>query len=127
MKNPDHPMLVPAQEQVEALKNRLKDTWAQMVGQGNTSASQLKTYGELQNEQTFADSSLLAARQSYQQAFTSALALQRYLSIIAKPVPEMRSSVPDRPMFMLVALAIGGALAVGMHLSQAVYRSFRHA
>jgi capsular polysaccharide transport system permease protein len=127
MKNPDHPMLVPAQEQVEALKNRLKDTWAQMVGQGNTSASQLKTYGELQNEQTFADSSLLAARQSYQQAFTSALALQRYLSIIAKPVPEMRSSVPDRPMFMLVALAIGGALAVGLHLSQAVYRSFRHA
>jgi capsular polysaccharide transport system permease protein len=127
MQNPEHPMLVPAQQQVVALKNRLKDTWSQMIGRGNTSASQLKTYSELTNEQTFADSNVLAARQSYQQAFTNAQALQRYLSIIASPVPEMRSSVPNRPLFMFVALAIGGALALALNLAKALYRSFRHA
>lgn len=127
MKNPDHPMLVPAQEQVEALKDRLNETWAQMIGKGNTSASQMKTYGELTNEQTFSDSNLLAARQSYQMAFTNALALQRYLAIIAQPVPEARSSIPNRPMFMAVALALGIALTLGLHLAQAMYRSFRHA
>jgi capsular polysaccharide transport system permease protein len=127
MRNPEHPMLVPAQQQVAALKNRLNDTWSQMIGKGNTSAAQMKTYGELTNEQTFADGNLLAARQNYQQAFTNALALQRYLAIIAKPVPEIRSSVPNRPLFMLVALAIGCALALAMQLGQALYRSFRHA
>ena len=127
MKNPDHPMLVPAQEQVEELKIQLNDTWTRMAGHGNTSASQMNTYGQLTNEQTFADSNLLAARQSYQQAFTNALALQRYLSIVARPVPETRSSIPNRPLFLLVALAIGCGLALGLHLAQALYRSFRHA
>jgi len=127
MRNPDHPMLVPAEEQVAALKGRLNDTWSQMIGKGNTSASQMKTYGELTNEQTFADSSLLAARQNYQQAFTNALALQRYLAIVARPVPEAQSSVPNRPLFLLVALSIGCALAMGLHFVQAMYRSLRHA
>jgi hypothetical protein len=30
-------------------------------------------------------------------------------------------------MFMAVALALGIALTLGLHLAQAMYRSFRHA
>jgi capsular polysaccharide transport system permease protein len=126
--NPDHPMLQPAQEQVDALTDRLNQLRARMTGQSgtNTSAALLRTYTQLTNEQTFADSNLLAARQNYQQAYTNALALQRYLSIIARPVSETRPSIPNPFVFLLVAFASGCALAGGVNLTLSLYRSLRH-
>ena len=129
LKNPNHPMLEPAQWQVDGLQQRVNDLRARISGQGqgNTSAGELNTYVELTNAQTFADSNLLAARQNYQQAFTNALALQRYLAIVARPVSEVRASQPSPVLFLLVALAVGGALVGISTLTLAAYRSFRHA
>jgi capsular polysaccharide transport system permease protein len=127
MKNPNHPMLQPAERQVQALKSRLSDLRSRMSGQGNTSASEIKTYVELTNAQTFADGNLLLARQNYQQSFTNAMALQRYLSIIARPVSEVRPSLPSPFMFLLISFALGCTLAGSLALVQALYRSFRHA
>ena len=65
-----------------------------LSGDGNTEARQLKSYEALRNTQAFADSNLTLAQQSYQQAVTDALRLQRYLSIIAQPVSTDRPSSP---------------------------------
>ena len=129
MHNPDHPMLQPAQWQVDALTQRLGDLRARMSGQTgtNTSAALLRTYGQLTNEQTFADSNLLAARQNYQQAYTNAMALQRYLSIIATPVSATRPTGPNPLVFMVMAFAVGCGLAGAVNLVLSLYRSLRHA
>jgi capsular polysaccharide transport system permease protein len=127
MNNPDHPMLKPAEMQVQELQSRVNDLRAQMSGQGNTTATELKTYVQLTNEQTYADSNLLAARQNYQQALNNALALQRYLAVVARPVSEVVPSQPNPPLFLFLAFAVGCALAGAWTLAQGVYRSFRHA
>jgi capsular polysaccharide transport system permease protein len=126
--NPDHPMLQPAQAQVDALTDRLNQLKARMTGEDgtNTSAALLKTYTQLTNEQSFSDSNLLAARQNYQQAYTNAMALQRYLSIIATPVSETHPSIPNPFVFLLIAFAIGCGLAGGMNLIISLYRTLRH-
>jgi capsular polysaccharide transport system permease protein len=128
LQNPNHPMLKPAQAQVDALTDRLNQLRARMTGQGgvNTSAALLKTYTQLTNEQVFADSFLLTARQNYQQATTNALALQRYLAIIARPVAESRPSLPNPFVLLLITFALGCALAGGMNLTLSLYRSLRH-
>jgi capsular polysaccharide transport system permease protein len=126
MNNPDHPMLRPAQMQVAALQQRLSETRNRMSGAGNTEAAQLKTYEALKNAQTFADSNLAAARQNYQQAFTDTLRLQRYLSVIAQPVPETRPSSPNGVILLLEALALGFVLAFVGRLAMGYYREMHH-
>jgi capsular polysaccharide transport system permease protein len=126
MHNPDHPMLQPVERQVQALTSRLSELRSKMSGQGNTSASQLKTYIELTNAQTFADSNVMLARQNYHQAFVNAMALQRYLSIIAAPVSELRPSLPNPVYFLLTAFAVGIVAWGALSLVQALYRSFKH-
>jgi capsular polysaccharide transport system permease protein len=126
MHNPDHPMLAPAQQQVDALTARLADLRTKMSGQGNTSADQLKTYVDLTNAQTFADSSLMAARQNYQQAYVTAMALQRYLAIVAAPVSEVTPSQPNPGFVMLSSFAIGVAAWGAWSMGLGFYRSFRH-
>jgi capsular polysaccharide transport system permease protein len=127
MNNPDHPMLKPAEMQVDELQGRVNQLRAQMSGAGNTSAAELKTYIELTNAQTFADANLLNARQNYQGALSNALSLQRYLSIVAKPVAEVRPSQPNPYLLLFLAFAVGCALAGALNLTLSLYRSFRHA
>ncbi|WP_250523657.1 MULTISPECIES: sugar ABC transporter [unclassified Caballeronia] len=124
--NPDHPMLRPAQTLVTTLEKRLADTRRRLSGAGNTEATQLREYEELRNAQTFADSALTAAQQSYQQAFTDTLRLQRYLSVIAKPLPGDRPSSPDTLVLLLEALAAGFVLALVVRFGCALGKEFRH-
>lgn len=123
LENPGHPMLSSAQLQVQALERRESELRGLMVA----SAADLKTYSELTNAQTFADSNVMTARQGYQQALTNALALQRYIAVIARPVPEVGASQPNPYIFMLSAFAFGLVLAGATALATAIYRSFRHA
>jgi capsular polysaccharide transport system permease protein len=124
--NPDHPMLRPATEQVAALQKRLADTRRRMSGEGNTEAVLLREYEELKNAQTFADSSLASAQQSYQQAFTDSLRLQRYLSVIARPLPGDRPTSPNTPLLLIEALALGFALALVVRVGAALLRELRY-
>lgn len=124
--NPDHPMLRPAQMQVNALRQQLDDVRARMSGKGNTEASRLKSYQALLNTQTFADQSLASARQNYQQAFTDTLRLQRYLSVIARPVPQARPGSPNTGVLLIEALAVGFVFAFAVRMAEALYREFRH-
>ncbi|MBC8642020.1 sugar ABC transporter [Caballeronia sp. EK] len=124
--NPDHPMLRPAETMVTTLDKRLADTRRRLSGAGNTEATQLREYEELRNAQTFADSHLTAAQQSYQQAFTDTLRLQRYLSVIARPLPGDRPTSPDTPVLLLEALAAGFVLALLVRFGCALGKEFRH-
>ncbi|KND57102.1 Capsular polysaccharide export system inner membrane protein KpsE [Candidatus Burkholderia verschuerenii] len=124
--NPDHPMLAPSQAQVAALKQRLAEVRQRMSGTGNTQATQLERYEQLKNAQTFADSNLNAAQQGYQQAFTDTHKLQRYLTVISKPLPSDRPTSPDTLLLMIEALAIGLALALFVKVAAALARAFRH-
>ena len=124
--NPDHPMLRPAIEQVKALDSRLAETRRRMSGEGNTSAGLLKDYEQLKNAQTFGDTNLTAAQQSYQQAFTDSLRLQRYLSVIAKPLSTDLPTSPDTPLLLAQALALGFALALAVRLATAFVRNLRY-
>jgi capsular polysaccharide transport system permease protein len=128
MNNPNHPMLVPAELQVAALQHRLAEMRGEMSGgSGNSQANQLKSYLQLTNTQTFADSNLLGARQAYQQAYTDASKLERYLTVIAQPVPEGVPSSPNSLLVLLESLAAGFLLAGVVTAGRAIYRSFRHA
>lgn len=124
--NKDHFMLKPAQMQVAALKKRLASVRSRLSGEGNTEAKQLKSYEALRNAQMFADSNLTLAQQSYQQAMTDALRLQRYLSIIAQPVPTDRPSSPRTGILLLQALALGFVLMFIVRVAMALLRGLRH-
>jgi capsular polysaccharide transport system permease protein len=124
--NSSHPMLRPAEMQVAALKKRLVEVRRRLSGEGNTEAKQLKSYEALRNAQAFADSNLTLAQQSYQQAMVDALRLQRYLSIIAQPVPTDRPSSPRTRILLLEALAIGFVLLFVTRVAIALLRGLRH-
>ncbi len=126
LNNPDHPMLHPAQMQVAALQAQLDSVRMRMSGKGDTEASQLRSYEALVNTQTFADQNLTLARQNYQQAFTDTLRLQRYLSVIARPVPDGQPSSPNTVVLLLEALALGFVLAFVVRIGEAFYVEFRH-
>ncbi|SMG08913.1 sugar ABC transporter [Paraburkholderia susongensis] len=126
LNNPNHPMLQPAQMQVSALRKQLDNVRARMSGKGNTEASRLKSYQALLNAQTFADQNLASARQNYQQAFTDTLRLQRYLSVIARPVPEAQPGSPNVSLLLIEALAVGFVFALAVRMAEALYREFRH-
>lgn len=122
LNNPDHPMLRPAQIEVASLQQRLAATRRRLSGSGDTEASQLKSYEALKNSQTFADTNLAATRQTYQQAFTDTLRLQRYLSLIARPVPDDEPSSPNVILLLLEAIAVGLVLAFLGSMGAGLYR-----
>jgi capsular polysaccharide transport system permease protein len=124
--NKDHPMLKPTQMQVAALQSRLVSLRNRLSGKGNTEAVQLKSYEMLKNVQTFADSNLISAQQSYQQAMVDTLRLQRYLSIIAQPVPTDRPSSPRALILLLEALALGFVLVFVTRIGVALLKGLRH-
>lgn len=126
LNNKDHFMLKPAEMQVAALKKRLAAVRYRLSGGGNAEAKQLKSYEALRNAQAFADSNLTLAQQSYQQAMTDALRLQRYLSIIAQPVPTDRPSSPRTGLLLLQALALGFVLMFIARVAMALLRGLRH-
>lgn len=124
--NKDHFMLRPAELQVAALKKRLAALRHRLSGEGDTEAKQLKSYEALRNAQAFADSNLTLAQQSHQQAVTDALRLQRYLSIIAQPVPTDQPSSPRTGILLLQALALGFVLMFILRAIMALFRGLRH-
>jgi capsular polysaccharide transport system permease protein len=124
--NNDHPMLKPAEMQVAALQKRLVAMRHRLSGEGNTEAKQLKSYEALRNNQAFADSNLTLAQQSYQQAMVDTLRLQRYLSIIAQPVPTDRPSSPRTMTLLLQALAAGFVLMLIARIAMALLKGLRH-
>lgn len=99
--NPDHPMLRPAQMQVAALERQLAEARGRLAGGSNSESARLRTYSQLKNAQSFADSNLTAARDAYQQSYREATRLRRYLSVIVQPVA---SDVPTSPDLWLLAL-----------------------
>jgi capsular polysaccharide transport system permease protein len=124
--NKDHFMLRPAEMQVASLKKRIAAVRQRLSGAGNTEAKQLKSYEALRNAQAFADSNLTLAQQTYQQAMTDTLRLQRYLSIIAQPVPTDRPSSPRTGILLLQALALGFVLMFIARVAMALLRGLRH-
>ncbi|WP_233154825.1 sugar ABC transporter [Candidimonas nitroreducens] len=124
--NPENPMLRPAELEVDALRKRIKSLRQRVSGKGDTEAGQLKTYSALKNAQTFADENLSAARQNYQLAFTETMKLQRYLSVISRPIPSHHPAGPGLLVMLLEALAAGFVLALMLRLAESLLREFRH-
>ena len=124
--NKDHFMLKPAELQVAALQKRIAALRRRLSGEGNTEAKQLKSYEALRNTQAFADSNLTLAQQTYQQAVTDTLRLQRYLSIIAQPVPTDRPSSPRLAILLLQALALGFVLMFIARVAMSLLKGLRH-
>lgn len=109
--NPDHPMLKPAQMQVAALERQLAEARQRLAGGHNSEASRLRTYSQLKNAQSFADSNLTAARDAYQQSYREATRLRRYLSVIVQPVAADIPNSPDLWLLALEGLLVGLGLA----------------
>lgn len=124
--NKDHFMLKPAEQQVAAVEERLASVRHRLSSDSNGEAKHLKSYEALRNAQAFADSNLTLAQQSHQQAMTDALRLQRYLSIIAQPVPTDEPSSPRTGVLLLQALALGFVLMFIVRVAMALLRGLRH-
>jgi len=114
--NADHPMMVPAKMQVEALEEQLASARKRLAGGSDSQASQLRTFTQLKNAQTFADTNLASARDAYQQALRDASRLRRYLTVIARPVAEDLPSSPNLGMLALEGLLVGLLLAFVLSL-----------
>jgi capsular polysaccharide transport system permease protein len=115
--NPDHPMLAPAKMQVEALEGQLAGARQRLAGGDNSQASRLRSYTQLKNAQTFADTNLSAARDAYQQAVHETSRLRRYLTVIARPVAEDRPGSPNLALLALEGLLVGMLLAFALSLA----------
>lgn len=120
--NPDHPMLQPAQMQVNALERQLGQARQRLAGGDNSQASRMRTYTQLKNAQSFADNNLAASRDAYQQAYRETTRQRRYLSVIARPVATDEPSSPNLGILALEGLLAGLVLAfltlLGLSLAQ---------
>jgi len=120
--NPDHPMLQPAQMQVAALERQLAEARQRLAGGHNSEAARLRTYSQLKNAQSFADSSLTAARDAYQQSYREATRLRRYLSVIVQPVATDVPNSPDLWLLALEGLLVGLGVAAMTSLGLSLTR-----
>lgn len=109
--NPDHPMLVPARMQVEALERQLAEMRGRLTAGVGSQAARLKVYSQLKNAQTFADSNLSAARDAYNQAIHEMSRLRRYVGVIARPVASDVASSPNLTLYAIEGLLAGLVLA----------------
>ncbi len=125
--NPDHPMLIPARTQVEALEKQLASARQRLAGGSDSQASRLKTYSQLKNAQTFADTNLTAARDAYQQALRETSRLRRYLTVIARPVAEDMPSSPNFGLLAIEGLLAGMLLAFALSIVLGSVRTGRRA
>ncbi|MGE8637321.1 MAG: sugar ABC transporter [Achromobacter sp.] len=125
LENPAHPMLRPAQVQIAALERRLQDVRKRLSGSDDAQASLLESFEKVKSMQTFAEANLAMSRQNYQQAFTDALRMRRYISVIALPIAEPRA--PGLVWLLLQGLAAGLALALLRGLLITFWRGWRHA
>jgi capsular polysaccharide transport system permease protein len=123
--NPDHPMLAPARMQVEALEGQLGAARQRLAGGSNSQANHLRTFTQLKNTQTFADTNLAATRDAYQQALRETSRLRRYLTVIARPVAEDLPSSPNLGMLALEGLLVGLLLAFLLSLVLGSVRAAR--
>jgi capsular polysaccharide transport system permease protein len=119
-RNAEHPMLAPAEQRLASVERRLAAARQRIGGGANTQAARLVEYGALRNAQMAADADLSATRQAFQQAYADAIRLQRYLTVIADPVPEDRPGSPNLMVFLPAALAVGLVLAFLLSVLQAL-------
>ncbi|WMD20801.1 sugar ABC transporter [Achromobacter seleniivolatilans] len=123
--NPAHPMLRPAQVQIGVLERRLQDVRKRLSGSDDAQASLLESFEKVKSMQTFAEANLAMARQNHQQAFTDALRMRRYVSVISLPIAEAREV--SLALLLLQGLAAGLVLALLRGLIVTVVRGWRHA
>lgn len=114
--NPDHPMLAPSTMQVEALQGQLASARQRLAGGTGSQANQLRSFTQLKNNQTFADTNLSAARDAYQQALRETSRLRRYLTVIARPVAEDQPSSPNFGLLAVEGLLAGMLLAFALSI-----------
>jgi len=114
--NADHPMLLPAKMQVAALEDQLAAARQRLAGGSDSQANRLRTYTQLKNAQTYADSNLASARDAYQQALRETSRLRRYLIVIAQPVAEDRPSSPNFGLLAIEGLLAGALLAFALSI-----------
>ena len=126
-RNADHPMLQPAKMQVEALEGQLAAARQRLAGGSDSQANRLRTYTQLKNAQTFADSNLASARDAYQQALRETSRLRRYLTVIARPVAEDRPSSPNFGLLAIEGLLAGMLLAFALSIVLGSVRTGRRA
>jgi capsular polysaccharide transport system permease protein len=125
--NPDHPMLIPARAQVEALEGQLAAARQRLAGGSNSQADRLRSYTQLKNAQTFADSNLASARDAYQQALRETSRLRRYLTVIARPVAEDMPSSPNFGLLAIEGLLAGMLIAFALSIVLGSVRTSRRA
>ncbi len=118
--NPHHPQLEPAELLVASLKHSIDDARSRLGGAGPSEATHLATYDALKTTESFADSNVTLARQTYEQARLAALSQQRYLAIIAQPTIDETVTYPNVAILIAeslaasIALVFFGSIAFGL-------------
>ncbi len=123
--NPQHPMLQSAQTQVDSLEAQLAAARRRLTGGDDSQASKLRSYTRLKNAETFAQTSLAAAREAYQGAYRETTRLRRYLSVIARPVAQDAPTRLNLWLLALEGLLAGVVLALMVTMAWDMLRSGR--
>jgi capsular polysaccharide transport system permease protein len=107
-----HPRRQALEIQLANLKRRIAETRRRLGGgDARDAANKIAAFEKLKAEQDFADSAMLFARQSVDQARVTMMRQQRYVSMISAPLASAAPSMTDK--FTL----IGEALIAGVALS----------
>ena len=109
--NPNHPLLRPAQLQVEELQRQVADAHAQLAGSGQSTAAKLSDFDQLKNAQTYADADLNAVRSTYEHAVSNTLNNHRYVMPIELPIAQNEPSEPKYSYLALEGLLVGIVLS----------------
>ena len=99
--DPNQPMLQPARLQVVALQNQLTDAHRRLTGGHNSLAQRLRTYTRVKANEDFADANLSSAQAFYLQALHDVTIMRRFLSVLARPIPQ---TTPSSPVLWLLVL-----------------------
>lgn len=115
-----HPRRHALEIQLTALKRKIVETRRRLGGGGaRDAADKIAAFEKLKAELDFADSAVLFARQSVDQARVTMMRQQRYVSVISAPLPSAGASLTDRltpigeALLAGVAAAFVGSLLLG--------------
>lgn len=120
----NHPRRRVAEQQVASIKAKIDSTRKRLVGSSSLTTSLIAQFEGIKAAREFAEQNLLQSRQTLEQARTTLMRQQRYVSVIAKPKEQETPSYPDKSFMLGASLLLGLTVTFFLSLFFSVRRSF---
>jgi capsular polysaccharide transport system permease protein len=99
--NPDHPLLRPAQMQVEDLERQIATARQNLTGDNSSQAARLKAYTLLKEDEAFEEANLATDQSFWLEALHDVGIMRRFVGVVARPIAQ---NTPSSPVYWILAL-----------------------